>query len=194
MRVYCICLQFWYRCLRYYNLFCERTFVWRGPAIFLDVLWQQSRKNAGLSDWMSSLQSCSDFLDLMFFSPFFLFQHVMTYLDFLQFLLKDGSQYLQWNRAKEIWDTLVTNPDACNPDREASVPQICFPKADLCLRLEVDGAFCPSPCRCALSGSKSAFRISKRRLSLCCSNKSCSRWILRRSPRKVPSFFFFCSI
>lgn len=56
-------------------------------------------------------------------------EHVMTYLDFLQFLLKDGSQYLQWNRAKEIWDTLVTNPDACNPDRE-----MCFEWFEKCLQ------------------------------------------------------------
>lgn len=45
-------------------------------------------------------------------------EHMMTHLEFLQFLLKDGSQYLPWNRAKEIWDTLVTNPDACSSDRE----------------------------------------------------------------------------
>lgn len=56
-------------------------------------------------------------------------EHVMAHLDFLQFLLKDGSQYLAWNRAKEIWDTLVTNPDACSSDRE-----MCFEWYEKCLQ------------------------------------------------------------
>lgn len=55
-------------------------------------------------------------------------EHVMAHLDFLQFLLKDGSQYLPWNRAREIWDTLVTNPDACSSDRE-----MCFEWFEKCL-------------------------------------------------------------
>lgn len=61
-------------------------------------------------------------------------EHVMTHLDFLQFLLKEGSQYLHWNRTKEIWDTLVSNPDACESDRE-----LCFEWFEKCLQdLEVE--------------------------------------------------------
>ncbi|XP_064477292.1 ubiquitin carboxyl-terminal hydrolase 24-like isoform X2 [Ornithodoros turicata] len=55
-------------------------------------------------------------------------EHVMTHLDFLQFLLKEGSQYLPWSRAKEIWETLVANPDACESDRE-----MCFDWFEKCL-------------------------------------------------------------
>ncbi|XP_077972925.1 ubiquitin carboxyl-terminal hydrolase 24-like [Styela clava] len=41
------------------------------------------------------------------------------HLQFLRFLLKDANIYLPWNRAKEVWDTLVTNRDSCREDNEA---------------------------------------------------------------------------
>lgn len=40
------------------------------------------------------------------------------HLQFLRFLLKDANIYLPWNRAKEVWDTLVTNRDSCIEDNE----------------------------------------------------------------------------
>lgn len=46
------------------------------------------------------------------------FQYVRVHLDVLQFLLQDGHLYLSWNRAKDIWDTLVTNPESCHYDKE----------------------------------------------------------------------------
>ncbi|CAM1321691.1 USP24 (predicted) [Pycnogonum litorale] len=45
-------------------------------------------------------------------------EYMRVHLEILQFLLQDGHLYLSWNRAKEIWDTLVTNLDACYYDRE----------------------------------------------------------------------------
>ncbi len=45
-------------------------------------------------------------------------QLVQGHLDLLQFLLKEADLYLPWNRCKELWDTLVTNCDACEADRE----------------------------------------------------------------------------
>lgn len=47
-------------------------------------------------------------------------QIVQAHLDLLQLLLKEADLYLPWNRCKEIWDTLVTNPDACETDREVN--------------------------------------------------------------------------
>ncbi|XP_064624443.1 ubiquitin carboxyl-terminal hydrolase 24-like isoform X2 [Lineus longissimus] len=43
-------------------------------------------------------------------------EYVSIHLSFLQFVLKD--LYLPWNRAREIWLTLVKNPDACEWDIE----------------------------------------------------------------------------
>lgn len=40
------------------------------------------------------------------------------HLKFLAFVLQDAVLYLHWHRAREIWDCLVTNPDACELDRE----------------------------------------------------------------------------
>lgn len=45
-------------------------------------------------------------------------QLVRTHLDLLQLLLKEADLYLPWTRCKELWDTLVTNHDACEADRE----------------------------------------------------------------------------
>ena len=40
----------------------------------------------------------------------------MAHLDFLQFLLKDV--YLAWPRCIELWDTLISNPNASLCDKE----------------------------------------------------------------------------
>ena len=45
-------------------------------------------------------------------------QLIQAHLDLLQLLLKEADLYLPWNRCKELWDTLVTNHDACEADRE----------------------------------------------------------------------------
>lgn len=45
----------------------------------------------------------------------------MEHLVFLQFILQDGAQYLPWIRAKEIWETLISNPDACDKDKEVKI-------------------------------------------------------------------------
>jgi ubiquitin carboxyl-terminal hydrolase 9/24 len=42
---------------------------------------------------------------------------VDTHLQFMHFLLQDGSLYLPFKRANEIWETLIANPDACSTDR-----------------------------------------------------------------------------
>lgn len=45
---------------------------------------------------------------------------VNTHLRFLAFVLQEGVLYLPWHRARDIWDCLVANPDACEFDREVS--------------------------------------------------------------------------
>ncbi|XP_071490931.1 ubiquitin carboxyl-terminal hydrolase 24-like [Diadema antillarum] len=45
-------------------------------------------------------------------------EHVEIHLKFLAFILQEGALYLHWHRAKELWDTLVANPEACESDRE----------------------------------------------------------------------------
>ncbi|XP_013409431.2 ubiquitin carboxyl-terminal hydrolase 24-like [Lingula anatina] len=47
--------------------------------------------------------------------------YVSVHLEFLQFTLQEGALYLSWHRARDIWDTLVANPEACNWDKE-----VCF--------------------------------------------------------------------
>ena len=44
----------------------------------------------------------------------------MSHLSFLQYVLQEGVLYLPWNRAREIWSTLVAANDACAWDREVS--------------------------------------------------------------------------
>jgi len=39
-------------------------------------------------------------------------------LKFLAFFLQEASLYLVWNRAKEIWECLVSGMDVCELDRE----------------------------------------------------------------------------
>lgn len=48
-------------------------------------------------------------------------QLIQAHLDLLQLLLKEADLYLPWARCKEMWDTLVTNPDACESDREVHI-------------------------------------------------------------------------
>ena len=45
-------------------------------------------------------------------------QYMMTHLNFLQYVLQEGVLYLSWNRARDIWATMVANPRACDWDRE----------------------------------------------------------------------------
>ena len=51
---------------------------------------------------------------------FFISQSVDAHLQFMHFLLQDGSLYLPAKRANEIWDTLISNSDACRTDRRVS--------------------------------------------------------------------------
>ncbi|GFO40770.1 ubiquitin carboxyl-terminal hydrolase 24 [Plakobranchus ocellatus] len=44
--------------------------------------------------------------------------YVTTHLNFLKYFLEEGVIYLPWNRARDIWTTLVANPKACEWDRE----------------------------------------------------------------------------
>ncbi|KAG1652915.1 Ubiquitin carboxyl-terminal hydrolase 24 [Nymphon striatum] len=61
-------------------------------------------------------------------------EYVQVHLDVLQYLLQDGHLYLSWNRAKDIWDTLVTNCDSCYYDKE-----LCFEWFTNCIQdLESD--------------------------------------------------------
>ena len=45
-------------------------------------------------------------------------QYVSVHLEFLQFILQKGVLYLSWHRARDLWDKLVANPDACEWDKE----------------------------------------------------------------------------
>ena len=40
------------------------------------------------------------------------------HLELLKFMLKEGELYLSWNRCEELWNTLVSNPDAIEVDRD----------------------------------------------------------------------------
>ncbi|XP_028977659.1 ubiquitin carboxyl-terminal hydrolase 24 isoform X2 [Esox lucius] len=48
-------------------------------------------------------------------------EYLDGHLRFLAFFLQEASLYLVWNRAKEIWDCLVSGPEVCELDRE-----MCF--------------------------------------------------------------------
>ncbi|KAM4629624.1 ubiquitin carboxyl-terminal hydrolase 24 isoform 3-T3 [Polymixia lowei] len=48
-------------------------------------------------------------------------EYLDGHLRFLAFFLQEASLYLVWNRAKEIWECLVSGPDVCELDRE-----MCF--------------------------------------------------------------------
>lgn len=45
-------------------------------------------------------------------------QYLEGHLKFLAFFLQEASLYLVWNRAKEIWECLVSGMDVCELDRE----------------------------------------------------------------------------
>ncbi|XP_015755638.1 PREDICTED: ubiquitin carboxyl-terminal hydrolase 24-like [Acropora digitifera] len=45
-------------------------------------------------------------------------EFVSVHLQFLAYVLEHGNFYLQWHRARDIWDCLVANPVACDFDRE----------------------------------------------------------------------------
>uniref|UniRef100_A0A4W3HTX5 Ubiquitin carboxyl-terminal hydrolase 24 n=1 Tax=Callorhinchus milii TaxID=7868 RepID=A0A4W3HTX5_CALMI len=48
-------------------------------------------------------------------------EYLEAHLKFLAFFLQEASLYIGWNRAKEIWECLVSGPDICELDRE-----LCF--------------------------------------------------------------------
>uniref|UniRef100_A0A8C2CHG5 Ubiquitin specific peptidase 24 n=1 Tax=Cyprinus carpio TaxID=7962 RepID=A0A8C2CHG5_CYPCA len=48
-------------------------------------------------------------------------EYLESHLKFLAFFLQEASLYLVWNRAKEIWECLVSGMDVCELDRE-----MCF--------------------------------------------------------------------
>ncbi|KAM9762188.1 ubiquitin carboxyl-terminal hydrolase 24 isoform 4-T4 [Menidia menidia] len=48
-------------------------------------------------------------------------EYLDGHLRFLAFFLQEASVYLAWNRAKELWECLVSGPDVCELDRE-----MCF--------------------------------------------------------------------
>ncbi|KAF7659700.1 hypothetical protein LDENG_00292980 [Lucifuga dentata] len=48
-------------------------------------------------------------------------EYLDGHLRFLAFFLQEASLYLVWNRAKELWECLVSGPDVCELDRE-----MCF--------------------------------------------------------------------
>ncbi|KAF3819794.1 hypothetical protein GH733_015303 [Mirounga leonina] len=56
-------------------------------------------------------------------------EYLEAHLKFLAFFLQEATLYLGWNRAKEIWECLVTGQDVCELDREGNIcldPQMCF--------------------------------------------------------------------
>ncbi|XP_015922706.1 ubiquitin carboxyl-terminal hydrolase 24 [Parasteatoda tepidariorum] len=55
--------------------------------------------------------------------------YLIEHLSFMQFILQDGAQYLPWIRAKDIWEALISDPDACDRDRE-----ICLEWFTKCLQ------------------------------------------------------------
>lgn len=59
---------------------------------------------------------CLELNNYLFF--FFFWQYLEAHLKFLAFFLQEATLYLGWNRAKEIWECLVTGQDVCELDRE----------------------------------------------------------------------------
>lgn len=47
-----------------------------------------------------------------------------AHLKFLAFFLQEATLYLGWNRAREIWECLVTGQDVCELDREVRNTQV----------------------------------------------------------------------
>ncbi|BFY99847.1 hypothetical protein BsWGS_02887 [Bradybaena similaris] len=57
--------------------------------------------------------------------------YMTTHLNFLRYVLQDGVLYLPWNRARDIWTTLVANNKACEWDRETCYEWFCNGISDL---------------------------------------------------------------
>ena len=55
-------------------------------------------------------------------------EFVNGHLDLLKFLLKEGDLWLEWERSKQIWESLVDNPQSIEFDRE-----VCFSWFHSCL-------------------------------------------------------------
>ena len=45
-------------------------------------------------------------------------EYVDAHLELMMFLLKEGDLYLSWSRCKELWDTLVANPNSIPMDHD----------------------------------------------------------------------------
>lgn len=54
-------------------------------------------------------------------SSFLSRQYLEAHLKFLAFFLQEASLYLVWNRAKEVWECLVSGMDVCELDREVLI-------------------------------------------------------------------------
>jgi ubiquitin carboxyl-terminal hydrolase 9/24 len=46
-------------------------------------------------------------------------EYVEAHLELMMFLLKEGDLYLSWSRCKELWETLVDNPQAIQMDQDS---------------------------------------------------------------------------
>jgi len=46
-------------------------------------------------------------------------EYVEAHLELMMFLLKEGDLYLSWSRCKELWETLVDNPNAIQMDQDS---------------------------------------------------------------------------
>jgi hypothetical protein len=44
-----------------------------------------------------------------------------AHLDLMMFLLKEGDLYLSWIRCRELWETLVENPNATQGCRSLAI-------------------------------------------------------------------------
>ena len=55
-------------------------------------------------------------------------EYLEGHLELMKFLLKEGDLYLRWLRCQVLWETLVTNPEASDYDRDT-----CFAWFETCL-------------------------------------------------------------
>ena len=46
-------------------------------------------------------------------------EYVDAHLELMMFLLKEGDLYLSWSRCKELWETLVDNPNSIQLDQDS---------------------------------------------------------------------------
>ena len=70
----------------------------------------------------------------------FVSQYLDVHLRFLAFILQEGALYLHWHRARDIWDCLVANPDACELDKEVLIIIIKICSAHISTLLGAQGA------------------------------------------------------